>query len=732
MSRRLAACAGPRPGRARRILLALIGLVVVVTGALATARAQDVPNAGDTPTEGRVYRNFIRLEGRYWPLPQGEWTVLAYIPRASAFGGGYLFRVGLAQFTAEHKIKALVLLSAGTVAATSKRTASTETQCGEPPVAFRGEREIVDAATNYSCWRLLVASTSKLADNDFNKALVAKLRQVDPDATEFDSVAFIRRQDARVGTFSLWIPPTQLLPPGAGDLTLDANARPGTSLAVAVVLREWAIRWQPLLRTGFEGKLTAQDASVPLPQLKNAARDLAMLPDLGLRAGASFEHTVPIGPFVLPLPKGIWKVALRLPQVSAAGNVVADQVTLVNIENGKLDGVIKLLSLPLNPKTGGRDELCKNPIAQVVEHGGSDEFCASINWLHIAADDAKWPLVQDLKGDGVEMPSGMVGSAFVFSNQLLSIRTLYAFSPAHVGLPDVTIENQGKVPPEWMPLIAKWRRWTADWAEVVEAGMTGRLDPGPLPPKWRAIDLRGELSIDGPVPKIDQQFTGSVALGGRDWPLPSGSWTVVSVSPQMRGEDIDADEIWLAQIAKTATTSALDGIVIITISRPDIAPPVQTAVGNCKLAPSFVHRIDVDPGVRQDCWVIGTMNTAKTDMHGFDAFHAAVRARGLPMPDAWIGTRFTMLDRNRSALVSYLFPVTSVARAQTDLRDGSATPGSAEPGKPGGGDPAHIPVFMALRQWTEAMHPRVRAAFDRDAPAAAQFSKPLERPRVQH
>lgn len=326
------------------------------------------------------------------------------------------------------------------------------------------------------------------------------------------------------------------------------------------------------------------------------------------------------------------------------------------------------------------------------------QCCITDLRLPVSRDDAQFPLFQELTRQGVSLPSSLVGSLFEFSNRLVKLDVFLSFSPDHVGVPDVTSKNAGVVPPQWVPFAPKWRRWTTDWAEVQQAGLNGSLSLGPLPERWSNLELKSERSTPIVQPKLDAEYVGTVPLGGHNWPLPPGAWTVMASKPQMIDQQIVADQIFLADLTK----GAVRGTVRLAFSRPDLQTPVKEPDKICQLPPDYLTgRARFEPGYQQDCWAIriNEISVLRKNMDGYQAFEAAVRARGLQMPKTILYSMLAIVDRDRSASAFYGFPATLIANRLTPSEADKVVAWSPWNGPIG---PIRTKAFRAMHDWVHA------------------------------
>lgn len=331
-----------------------------------------------------------------------------------------------------------------------------------------------------------------------------------------------------------------------------------------------------------------------------------------------------------------------------------------------------------------------------------------LNDLRLHVDDAKFPLIQELAKQGVRMPNRVIGSVFIFSDRLINLHVYVAFSPSHVGLPDVEAESPGLVPPEWTFFVPKWRRWTTDWAEYLLAGLNGTLSIRAIPAKWRDLDLKSEMPISVVQPKLGDAYVGVFPLGGRNWLLPPGTWTALALTPQMVQEQIVADEVYLVNFAK----DGVKGIVSLSFSRPDLPTPVKAPIPICAFTPDyFDERVHFELGLQQDCWSMRINENAvlRKSWHGYEALEAAVRARGLSMPEALLYSAFAIVDRDRAANAFYGFPAVSLARG---LKSSEANNVAAWSPKNAPIGPVRTAAYHAMHDWAHAWHELVRLGFD--------------------
>jgi len=671
--------------------------------------------------DGQIFHGGVSFEDHYWPLPEGEWELLAYIPKATPLGSARSFRLVFAKYGQSREVKGLIIYQVGEASFSADRTADGEVECeGQDRAPYLGDRQIRDKASDYSCWRFqaLDSSTLPVDPNDPEFDVVRlKLRQVSKPKI-FLAVESLIRQNGRLAEVAILLDPSVTVPensPIRGAVTredfwkstaIDTNV--GTRFAIWMLMREWAIRWQERVQHAFNGGFqNGTDLPISFPLLQNPNPKIAAIPDLGLRPGETYSAFAPIGPFLIPLPPGIWKVLMRHPQIGNENDLQIDQVTLVNIENGVLQGVVSLEQRFI--RRGGEDPACKaQPAQNFATNPGPDDYCAILNWLDVHPNDDHWPMVQELAAQHVEAPKSLIGSLFIFSNKLIKLHVYVAFSPTHVGLPDVATRNTGTIPSEWTPFAPKWMQWTKNWADLLQAGMNGTLSIGPLPAKWRDLDLKSERMIPIAVPKLGETYKNTVSFGGRDWPLPDGDWTVLAVTPQMQNEQVISDQIILGRQKERS----IDALVALSFSRPDLILNINETMGRCGDHPGyFSEHVEFELGLMQDCWTIylpGNDELRKM-LPGFDVAEAEARNRGLSLPRVSFLSAFSIANRDRGLAASYSFSTETVATnpKMAEINDVVFWRSNDR-----ANDPLRKAVSQAVHDWTRTWHDAVRAGFD--------------------
>lgn len=691
-------------------------LFVVLLGPAPTKSAPSPPKEGD------VYVGSIRFGDRDWPLPEGSWELLAYMPKLNP-NGVRAFRVALARYGERRKFEALVMFAVGEVGDRPGSDASTSGECDPPKAPYQGEKAVRDAESDYSCWKLGTIDRTNLPPDPVSDVIRLKIPSEETIGL-LPAVSSVTKRNGVIAHTFVWLR-TERLYSGARDgkeipLALwpggprSKDAFEGLRLSIMLMLREWAIHWDQRVRDGMVGpaasaaESTAAPAPLRLPRLQNPKRDIPMLPDLGIRADDVFSDVAPIGPFLVPLPPGKWKAVLRNPQVYSDGATAIDQVTLVRIADHALEGMIQIEARFLDPQA---ESICAQKRAiDLASYRGPDDYCAVINPTEISPEDSRFPLYRELVARGMtNVPPQLIGSFFAFSNKLVSLYVFVGFSPERAGLPAPKSYRAGAVPIEWTPFVEKWRWWTRRWAEAVRAGLSGELDNGPLPAKWRNFDLKSERFRPVANPRIGETYIGSVPLGGNRWPLPRGAWTLLAAVPQSVDDSIVADEIVLAQLSK----GKLEGVVSIAYARPDLALPIEKVRNACAHASGFFsERERFELGAVQDCWEIHIDDGAgiRRAFRGYEAIEAELRARGVSAPGLILNPVFEIGDRDRTAVLMYGFPTT---RLSEELPEAEANDKSKWLPSRGPLGPRQKAVYASLRAWTKRWHGFVQAAFER-------------------
>ncbi len=228
---------------------------------------------------------------------------------------------------------------------------------------------------------------------------------------------------------------------------------------------------------------------------------------------------------------------------------------------------------------------------------------------------------------------------------------LLQFTPRHIGLPEPGEREARGMPLAWAPFRVKWAAFVHGWANAVEAGLTGGLGLGLLPPKWRDLDLVSESFIASVAPKVGETYVGTVPLGGRNWPLPRGEWMVLAMVPRMEGHEAVEDQVYLAYLS----SSGLEGVVSLALTRPDmplaVAPVLNVVPATCDQGRLFGER------VRLECQYIDFIAPqdamAIASEPGLRAAFGDLRQRKVELPSTLLAAAIRLGDRHDLLIARY-------------------------------------------------------------------------------
>lgn len=609
-----------------RILGALFALTVVLGcgGAGANTVADPIPDA--------VARDAIRLNGVVWPLPPGDWTVRTYIRDDAVATGRRAHRLWLTQLDGG-QIKAILYLVSGD----RNKTASMRTPAEQAYIhrfnGFFGREHGDSDSPRYDSWLFGAGDVpSFLAQPEHQQfaAMVANAGLSLP-ANLLSSVHTIARGDT-VAHAQILINPRYLQkPPLKGapiadeewalDRMLASNPHQGARIGVLVRLRAWGLRWHATLLKAMDGNFQPAPGgrALALPILDHPDGNVPAPTSSGLRVGETYRDSVLVGPFRVPLPAGTWKVEVRRPKPRSDGSVGADSVILVNQDTPAFDGAITIdmadrgdgtLNSPCNGQT-------------IVRHAEDDEFCAAINSVNFGkTHDLAYSMRRELVGNGYAVPNNVAGGYFAYSDSAYTIKVFVHFTPAHLGLPDIDAGRPMETP--WAPFVPKWMQWVRDWSMAVEAGLTGQLDEGPLPDRWRKLDLRAGLGgqsveasplrrrraiepqlVSQRKPEVGQSYTDTVPLAGREWPLPAGRWEVLALTPRMDEVEVFSHVMVLARIDGRRLTAVLK---LETNVPSEVRPAPLVPHPICDGKGPHNHAVTNQPGGELNCWAVASIN----------------------------------------------------------------------------------------------------------------------------
>uniref|UniRef100_Q07NA5 Uncharacterized protein n=1 Tax=Rhodopseudomonas palustris (strain BisA53) TaxID=316055 RepID=Q07NA5_RHOP5 len=740
----------------------LSGLMLLIAAPWGGARAQaqsspmSKPNStlpNSTLEEGKLYSGTVRFEERDWPLPEGQWELLAHIPFQNSASGSWAIRVALARFEPERRLRAIIVFSTGEGQEHDAVTAGRLPACQAVTPAFAGERQIVDDAKDFSCWRIMTMRPDEFSASDpVFAALRVKLAALQDAPPAFMVLHGVIKKDRRATYVTVLFDPVQLqMAPGSPDLLASffpnrlkaQDGWEGTRLDVLMMLRAWANRWYDGVWSAFAGRSAAEGRGpgLPLPVLRNPHGPTPTAPNMALRVGTSFEERLNSGPFVVPLPPGSWTVMTRTPHALPNGALIGDSVMLANLDGGLLRGFVQIEYRPVHPAGPEADKVCQGKARPILSRDRPDTYCATATLTDLGPAHRRDPFDEELALRGIELPKMTLGAEAVYSNRAMVMRVLVQFSPRHIGLPEPGERDARGFPIAWAPFRLKWAAFVQVWAQAVEAGLTGGLGPGPFPAKWRDLDLHSESFAASVAPNVGETYRDTVPLGGRHWPLPRGEWTVLANVPRMERDEVVEDQVYLASLS----SAGVEGIVGLSFTRPDLPLAAMRILAEpapiCRFPGRlFSEQVQLDLGLRQDCWSLGLDHLMiARHAHGYAGFEAAVRARGAQLPERQIAARYVMATRDRALTAVYAFPWAHSALPKPERQGAMA---AAEPAETQGGADALKNAASdvrsrheEVRRWVSTWHDAVKDGFDGKLspgalPAPWKDSHPITHPAV--